>query len=40
MKVLSTKPFAAKNSFKIYTNMFHGWAAARANLEDAENLKE
>jgi len=40
MKVLSTKPFAAKNSFKIYSNMFHGWAAARANLDDPENLKE
>lgn len=40
MKVLSSKPFASKNSYKLYANMFHGWAAARANLEDPENLQE
>jgi hypothetical protein len=40
MKALSTKPFASKNSYKHYANMFHGWAAARANLNDPENLKE
>ena len=23
-----------------YSSMFHGWMGARANLQDAENLKE
>ena len=23
-----------------YANMFHGWMGARANLADAENVKE
>lgn len=40
MKVISAKPFAAKSSFKDYPTMFHGWAAARADLNDADNLKE
>jgi hypothetical protein len=40
MQVISTKSFAAKSSFKDYPTMFHGWAAARANLDDADNLKE
>jgi len=40
MDVLSKKSFAAKNSYKRYATMHHGWAAARANLENPENLKE
>ncbi|KAG6857602.1 hypothetical protein H0H87_010170 [Tephrocybe sp. NHM501043] len=42
-KVVDTigkKTFAEKNDKKIYSNMFHGWAAARADLKDAENKKE
>jgi len=38
--VLSKKPFAAKVASKYYSNMFHGWAAARANLSDPENKRE
>ncbi|KAG8857633.1 hypothetical protein FRB96_005651 [Tulasnella sp. 330] len=40
MKGLESKPFASKNVHKRYDTMPHGWAAARANLEDKENLKE
>jgi len=42
-KILGTigeKPFRAKNDSKYYDNMFHGWAAARADLKNAENKKE
>jgi len=38
--VLSKKPFAAKCDHKYYSNMFHGWAAARADLKNEENKKE
>jgi len=38
--IISKKPFASKSDSKIYTNMFHGFAAARANLENEENKKE
>ncbi|KAF5355730.1 hypothetical protein D9756_004028 [Leucocoprinus leucothites] len=37
LDVLSKKPFHAKNDHKNYSNMFHGWAAARADLKDEEN---
>ncbi|EJD04229.1 uncharacterized protein FOMMEDRAFT_19489 [Fomitiporia mediterranea MF3/22] len=37
---LKQKPYADKIAYKHYANMFHGWAAARANLEDEENRKE
>jgi len=40
MKSISDKPFADKNMYKYYPTMFHGWAAARANLEDSENKKQ
>ncbi|KIO26768.1 hypothetical protein M407DRAFT_197311 [Tulasnella calospora MUT 4182] len=40
MKALESKPFAAKNERKRYDTMHHGWAAARGNLENEENLKE
>ncbi|PFH54747.1 hypothetical protein AMATHDRAFT_135249 [Amanita thiersii Skay4041] len=38
--LLEKKPFSAQNDHKNYSNMFHGWAAARGNLENAENKKE
>jgi len=37
---VSKKPFASKNDSKNYTNMFHGWAGARGDLENEENKKE
>ncbi|KZS90326.1 alpha/beta-hydrolase [Sistotremastrum niveocremeum HHB9708] len=40
VKVISTKPFASKNAYKYYPTVHHGWAAARANLSDPENLKQ
>jgi len=40
LQILSKKPFAVQNDHKHYANMFHGWAAARGNLENAENKKE
>ena len=33
---LSKKPFADKNAFKHFDS-FHGWAVARANLDDPDN---
>ncbi|KAF9779185.1 dienelactone hydrolase [Thelephora terrestris] len=38
--LLSKKPFSAKVDCKYYSNMFHGWAAARANLSDPDNKRE
>ncbi|KAF8746235.1 hypothetical protein AX14_000034 [Amanita brunnescens Koide BX004] len=40
LRILAEKPFAVQNDHKHYTNMFHGWAAARGNLENAGNKKE
>jgi len=40
LDVVGKKPFASKCDHKHYTNMFHGWAAARANLDNEENQKE
>ncbi|KAG8950515.1 hypothetical protein FRC00_007667 [Tulasnella sp. 408] len=40
MKALESKPFAAKNDRKRYDTMHHGWAAARGDLNDEQNLKE
>ncbi|KAF8640655.1 hypothetical protein AX17_000312 [Amanita inopinata Kibby_2008] len=40
LDIMAKKPFAAQNDHKNYSNMFHGWAAARGNLENAENKKE
>jgi len=40
LAILSTKPFIDKVSSKIYSNMHHGWAAARGNLSDPENKRE
>ncbi|GJJ13916.1 hypothetical protein Clacol_008173 [Clathrus columnatus] len=38
--IISNKPFAAKSVYKAYQTVHHGWAAARANLNDAENKKQ
>jgi len=38
--IVSKNPFATKNDSKYWSNMFHGWAAARADLNNAENKKE
>jgi hypothetical protein len=40
LDVIAKKPFAEKNAHKHYTTMFHGWAAARADLTDPENKKQ
>ncbi|KAH8835855.1 hypothetical protein DL96DRAFT_1575833 [Flagelloscypha sp. PMI_526] len=40
VKILEGKPFAAKNDSKNYSNMFHGWAAARGDLTKEDNKKE
>lgn len=40
MKALESKLFAAKNDRKRYDTMHHGWAAARGDLNNEENLKE
>ncbi|KAG9037917.1 hypothetical protein FRB95_003757 [Tulasnella sp. JGI-2019a] len=40
MDILASKPLAAKNEYKCYGTMVHGWAAARADLKDPERLKE
>ncbi|KIJ32099.1 hypothetical protein M422DRAFT_36016 [Sphaerobolus stellatus SS14] len=37
---ISSNPFASKNAYKLYDTVHHGWAAARANLEDPENKKQ
>lgn len=34
------KPFHDKCDFHLYNTVHHGWAAARANLEDPENSKQ
>ncbi|OBZ79658.1 putative AIM2 family protein C30D10.14 [Grifola frondosa] len=39
LEIVATKPFAAKNDHKFY-NSFHGFAAARADLDDPENKKQ
>jgi dienelactone hydrolase len=40
VNVLSKKPFASLCDNKTYSNMHHGWAAARADLKNEENKKE
>lgn len=40
MAGLSEKPFASKNEYKVYSNMPHGWAAARADFKSEEGKKE
>jgi dienelactone hydrolase len=36
---LNAKPFAAKNIWKVYPTMHHGWCAARGDWTDAEQAK-
>ncbi|TFK30728.1 dienelactone hydrolase [Coprinopsis marcescibilis] len=38
--VIGKKPFSSLNDHKYYKNMFHGWAAARGDLNNEENKKE
>jgi len=40
LDVIAKKPFATKNDNKYYSNMFHGWAAARADLKVQDNKEE
>ncbi|THH07137.1 hypothetical protein EW145_g3599 [Phellinidium pouzarii] len=40
IRKLSSKSFADKVAYKYYPNMFHGFAAARADLKKEDNLKE
>jgi len=40
VNVLSEKPFADKVDSKYYSNMHHGWAAARGDLLDPDNKRE
>ncbi|KAJ7042616.1 hypothetical protein C8F04DRAFT_1076534 [Mycena alexandri] len=40
LEILAKKPFATKNDNKYYSNMFHGWAAARADLKVQDNKEE
>ncbi|KAI0317998.1 dienelactone hydrolase [Amylostereum chailletii] len=39
VNILKAKPFADKNDFDLYPTMFHGWAGARADLNNPENKK-
>ncbi|KAI0666316.1 hypothetical protein C8Q78DRAFT_1060766 [Trametes maxima] len=38
LEIVSKKPFSDKSDYKLYGS-FHGFAAARANLDDPENKK-
>jgi len=38
--ILAKKPYASLCDHKYYKNMHHGFAAARSDLKNAENLKE
>ncbi|ETW87682.1 hypothetical protein HETIRDRAFT_424395 [Heterobasidion irregulare TC 32-1] len=40
LDIIRVNPFASKNDHKLYETMFHGWAGARANLDDPENKKQ
>ncbi|KAH7104505.1 alpha/beta-hydrolase [Auriculariales sp. MPI-PUGE-AT-0066] len=40
LAIVNSKEFAPKNSYKLYNTMHHGWAAARGDLSDAENLTQ
>ncbi|KAF8575506.1 alpha/beta-hydrolase [Ramaria rubella] len=40
IKEIAKKPFASKNAYKLYPTMHHGWAAARGNLDNPDNLKQ
>ncbi|PVF95600.1 hypothetical protein CPB86DRAFT_863715 [Serendipita vermifera] len=38
--VLANNDFKEKNAYRVYQNMHHGWAGARADLEKEDNHKE
>ncbi|KAK0548193.1 hypothetical protein OC846_004583 [Tilletia horrida] len=38
-KAVESKPFASKSVFKTYDDQHHGWAAARADLDNESNKK-
>ena len=40
IKELGSKPFASKNAYRVYSEMHHGWAGARANLDNENNLRD
>jgi len=37
---LSTRPFASKNAYRVYPEMHHGWAGARADLDKENNHRD
>ncbi|WWD03788.1 hypothetical protein V865_001844 [Kwoniella europaea PYCC6329] len=39
-EAIKSKPFASKSDYHLYDTVHHGWAAARADLKDPENLKQ
>ncbi|KAG8772680.1 hypothetical protein FRC12_002947 [Ceratobasidium sp. 428] len=39
VETISKKPFASKNAYKVYDDMYHGWAAARADFDKPETKK-
>ncbi|KAJ2919319.1 hypothetical protein MD484_g1097, partial [Candolleomyces efflorescens] len=40
LDVIGKKSFASLNDHKYYKNMFHGWAAARGDLNNEDNKRE
>ncbi|CAG8594646.1 14017_t:CDS:2, partial [Acaulospora colombiana] len=38
--VLASNEFKEKNAYRVYQNMHHGWAGARADLEKEDNHRE
>ncbi|KAF8610073.1 alpha/beta-hydrolase [Ceratobasidium sp. AG-I] len=39
IKSISSKPFASKNAYKVYSDEVHGWAAARGDLDNPDRKK-
>ncbi|KAK6909275.1 hypothetical protein I203_103292 [Kwoniella mangroviensis CBS 8507] len=39
-EAIKSKPFASKSDYHLYDTVHHGWAAARADLKNPENLKQ
>jgi hypothetical protein len=40
VEIINTKPFASLNAYRYYGTMHHGWAGARADLSNPDNLTE
>jgi hypothetical protein len=38
--VLANNEFKEKNAYRVYQNMHHGWAGARADLDKEDNFRE